>query len=159
MLQRRISLAAIVLLLFSIAGFYFVELTTPARIGAIALFIMVGSYTWLYNRADVAASCAVFFTIFSINRYLFDTILPIWLSVVAGALAIFIIWYLLFGREGWIFAVTATLLVVELLLALQFINLEPRFQSFLTVMPFMVICQYYYFDHYGVPEMLSNLDE
>lgn len=159
MLQRRISLAAIILLLFSIAGFYLVELTTPARIGAIALFLLVASYTWLYNRADVAASCAVFFTIFSINRYLFDTILPVWLSVVAGALAIFIIWYLLFGKEGWIFAITATLLVVELLLALQFINLEPRFQSFLTVIPFMAICQYYYFDHYGAPPAFDDADE
>lgn len=147
--HRRISLAALILLAASIAGFWLVELSTIARIGAIVLLIFVALYTFALDRADVAASCAIFFTVFSVNQYLLDRILPIWLGVIAGVLGILIVWYLLFGSQGWIFAIAASLLAIELLLAFQFSNLNLRFQSFLSVAPFMILCQHYYFQRYG----------
>jgi hypothetical protein len=154
--QRRISIASLILLAASIVGFWYVELSTIARIGALALFIFVALYAIVYHRSDVAASCGLFFTIFSVNQYLFDHILPVWLSVIAGVLGMAILWYLLFGSQGWIFAVTASLLAIELLLAFQFSNLDLRFQSFLTVAPFMAICQHYYAQRYGI---FPRLDE
>lgn len=157
MLHRPTSLISLIFLVLGVVGFWQIEQTTAARIGVLALTILVSIYVVLYRRPDVAASVSIFFILFDVMKYLFDNILPIWPSLVLAVFCILMLWYLLFNREGWLFAITACILVAELILAMQFINLEHKVQALMTALPFIFICQYFYFAHYGlIPPVLND---
>lgn len=150
MLPRRTSIFTVLLLALSIAGFWYVELTTPARLAALAFLIAVGLYVLFNHRSDVGVGCALFFTIYDTNQYLFDHILPIWISVIVSVVVIALFWLVVFQVSAWPYAVASMLLVAEFLLAAQFLTLAPLAQAFVVTIPFIILCQYWYFRQYNI---------
>lgn len=144
-LTRASSLVTFLLLASAIGSFWFLETTTPARIGSLAFLVLVSLYALSNHRPDVLGGSAFFFGVLDINQYLFNAILPIWLGAIAVTSLALVIWNILFGKEGWFLASAAILLVVELILALQYVNIELNLQSLLTILPFVIACQYFYF--------------
>ena len=134
-----------VILGISVIFFWLLERTTPARIGCIVFVILVSIYSFLNKRPDVLLTCALFFSLFDINRYLFDQILPAWIGSAVITVLFLILWFILFGSNGFILAIAIALIGVELHIVLQYIHIEEKIQSLLTILPFAIGCQYYYF--------------
>lgn len=142
---RRVSVIGLFFLILSIVSFWYVESTTPARIGSLVFLLLVGTYSLYTNRPDVTASSAVFFSVFTVNQFLFDRVLPIWIGLIGTVFLILILWLSLFGKERPYFLLLICLLVAELILTVHFINLEPKFQALVVSLPFLFICQYRFF--------------
>lgn len=142
---RKNSLILLVMLALVVAGFCFLHQTTPERIGSLIFFVLVAAYSLSTQRNDVLGASVAFFAMVDVNRYLFDFVLPVWLGVLTMLVILFILWRVLFGRLGWFLAVASALVVLELILATQFINIEPNFLALLIVAPFILISQQYYF--------------
>ncbi len=127
------------------AGFWLLQRTTPERIGSLALFVIIALYCIFLDRLDVAAITAFYFGIFDVNQWLFDLVLPIWISLVVAGLLTLVLWAILFGGQGWFLAIAALLIVSELLLSLQYINIETKLQAFIAIIPFALASQFWYF--------------
>lgn len=136
------SLGLLVLGGLSVAGFWYVEPTTPARIASLVFFLLITAYSFYTRRPEVLGSSVLFFAAFDINQYLFTTVLPLWLGLLAVVILAFLIWALLFRLTSWYLIVAAALIATELLLAMQYISLELKFQTLLGILPFIAVYQY-----------------
>jgi hypothetical protein len=156
MFHPRINTLIILgLSLFALVGFWLLDHTTPARLGSGLFFLLVACYALYSSRADILAVCTMFFGVYDIYRYLLTESFPFWLTLIAIPLLIFLIWLILFETKGWFLSVLSALLSVELMLAMQYINLDIKMQAFITVIPFVFLCQYLYFRVY-LPELLAS---
>jgi hypothetical protein len=143
--SRLINIALNLIFAASVAGFWLVEQTTPARIGSLAFFLLVSLYAYLNSRYDVLGSCTLFFGLLDITQYLTYMILPLSLGLVASVALFMAVWALLFGKSGWYLAIASALIATEIALSAQYINIELKLQVFLIMSPFIIACQYYYF--------------
>jgi hypothetical protein len=156
MFQPRINTLIILgLSLCALAGFWLLDTTTPARLGSIIFFILLSAYALYTVRPDILAVSTMFFGVYDIYRYLLTESFPFWLTLITVPLLIFLIWLILFEGKGWFLSVLAALLSIELMLAMQYINLDIKLQAFITVVPFVFLCQYLYFRIY-LPDFTSE---
>ncbi len=145
MSKRQTSLIILGLFALSVLGFWLLQKTTPERLASLTFFVLVGAYALYVHRFDVVAAATAFFAVLDINLYLFDQLLPIWLGLIMICGCVLVVWFILFGRYGWHLAVVSMILMTEVMLALQYINLQFTIQAFLSVIPFVIISQYLYF--------------
>jgi len=143
--SRFIPYLALVCLALTISGFWLLEPTTPARIGALSFLVLVGIYGIFIHRVDVLVSSSYFFGLFDTYDYLFKQVLPIWIGIVLAVIMIFLLWFIVFGRRGLAVVIILCLLTTELLLAIQYVNLEAKTLILFTILPFVLAIQYYYF--------------
>lgn len=150
LLRNRYQTVWLTLLLASAVGlFWLVEPASVPRLASLAFLVLVGLYALATERNDVLIATATFFFLADISQYLFDQVLPIWIGLLAVAFVLLGGWALMFGRDGWVLALTGTLAVCELLLISQFINASLLVQSLLSVSPYILISQRYYFQRTG----------
>ncbi len=139
------SSCLILLLALAIAGFWWLEPATPERIASLTFLFLVGGYALYTRRYDILAASTIFFAVVDINRYFFDVVLPIWISMGLIIILLFMVWALLFGRMKWLLAIAASLVVLELMLAMQYVNVEPKLQALIIATPFILVSQFCYF--------------
>lgn len=139
---RLIHLAALAL---ATVIFGLVEQTTPVRFASLLFFILIGFYSFATHRNDVIIASFLFFVFSALNRYSFDAVLPLWITMIATTVTIGLAWFLLFGRQYWFLAIAVALLTVETIYSLQYINLESKTQAIIMLLPFLLASQYCYF--------------
>lgn len=142
---KRPALILLLLLALMIVAFWLLAPKTAERLASLLFFILVSGYALYSHRHDVLAASAAFFAAVDINYYLFDWLSPIWLGLIILSLVLLIIWVVLFGQAQLIVAIGSILVTLELMLASQYINLEPKVQALFIILPFIIGSQWVYF--------------
>lgn len=143
--QYKTSIVLIVLLALMVAGFWWLQPTTPERIGSLTFLLLVSVYSVFNRRDDVLGACVIFFAALDFNQFLFNQVLPVWIGIIGLTIIAGLLWIVLFGRYGWFLAVAATLAGLEILLILQYVNLPFSVQALLAATPFIIASQYLFF--------------
>ncbi len=139
------KLLLILLFAVTIAVYFYLDQTTPARLSSVIFFILICTYVAVTHRPDIISSCILFFAILDIGLYVFATVIPVWVMPLTLVILVLVLWGILFRSTGWILAIGCCLMVLELSYVAQRTRFSPGAQAFLVSLPFIAASQYLYF--------------
>lgn len=139
----QISVALLVLLAACVGAYWFLQKTTPERIGSLVFFVLVAVYALTMRRNDVIGAAIVFFVVLNSHLVMFDHYFPYWLGLVTVIAGSFAVWMIIFRQSGWILAVMGAIALVEISLSIQYSNLSFPAQAMVVASPFIILLQRY----------------
>ncbi len=139
--MNRINLIMAGLFVLSIMSFVLIEKATAYRVSSLVYLVLVGAYGIFLRRNDVFAASTLFFSLYSVNQYLFVELLPAWISIASASLLVLILWWIAYRNEGWPVAIAISILVCELSIVSQYTVLDNRWQAYIVTLPFLLAFQ------------------